>query len=55
MSPTLGRPIALAMIEAGRARMAAGETVGVFSLGQTFAAAVVSPLFYDPKGERLHG
>jgi hypothetical protein len=35
--------------------MEAGETVGVFSLGQTFTTKVVSPVFYDPKGERLHG
>jgi sarcosine oxidase subunit alpha len=54
-SPGLGRPIALAMVEAGRARMKAGETVDVFSLGKAFTAKVVSPVFYDPKGERLHG
>jgi sarcosine oxidase subunit alpha len=55
LSPTLGRPFALAMVEAGRRRAEAGEAVTVFSLGQTFAAKVVSPVFYDPKGERLHG
>ena len=55
MSPTLGRSIALAMVEAGRVRVQAGETVSVFSLGRVFAAKVVSPVFYDPKGERLHG
>jgi sarcosine oxidase subunit alpha len=55
MSPTLGRAIALAMVEGGRARLKAGETVDVFSLGHTTAARVVSPVFYDPKGERLHG
>jgi sarcosine oxidase subunit alpha len=53
LSPTLGRPFALAMVEAGRRRVEAGETVAVFSVGQTVAAKVVSPVFYDPKGERL--
>jgi len=52
-SPTLGRPFALALVEAGRRRMETGETVGVFSLGRAFTAKVVSPVFYDPKGERL--
>jgi sarcosine oxidase subunit alpha len=55
LSPTLGRAIALAMVEAGRPRLQNGETVSVFSLGRTFTAKVVSPVFYDPKGERLHG
>lgn len=55
LSSTLGRAIALAMVEGGRTRLQNGETVSVFSLGRTFTAKVVSPVFYDPKGERLHG
>ena len=55
MSPTLGRAVALALVEAGRARMDAGETVSVFALGRTSTAKVVSPVFYDPQGARLHG
>ena len=55
MSPTLGYPIALAMIENGRARAKAGETVQVFDQGSIMEAAVVSACFFDPAGERLHG
>ena len=40
MSPTLGRPIALAMLRGGRARL--GESVTVHDLGREAAATVVS-------------
>jgi sarcosine oxidase subunit alpha len=53
-SATLGHPIALGLLESGRARM--GDTVFATSLeGAPLALEVVSPVFLDPKGERLHG
>jgi heterotetrameric sarcosine oxidase alpha subunit len=54
-SPTLGRPIALALLTNGWARL--GETVVAASPldGVNVAARVVRPVFYDPAGERLHG
>ncbi len=52
-SACLQKPIALAMVDAGRTRM--GETLhAVLRDGSTIEAEVVSPLFYDPKGERQH-
>jgi sarcosine oxidase subunit alpha len=53
MSPTLGRSIALALIEDGRKRL--GERVHVVVRGRAFAARIVPPLFYDPEGARLNG
>jgi sarcosine oxidase subunit alpha len=52
-SPTLGRPVALCLLERGRARM--GETVSAFHLGETRAATVCAPCALDPEGARLHG
>ena len=54
-SPTLDRPIALALLSGGLARK--GETVTAAAPldGVTVAARVVEPVFYDPAGERLHG
>ena len=53
-SPTLNRSIALAMLKGGRARM--GETVCCpLADGRVIAARVVSPVFFDVKGERQHG
>jgi sarcosine oxidase subunit alpha len=54
-SPTIGRPIALALLTGGVARM--GETVVAAAPldGVNVAARVVHPVFYDPAGERLHG
>jgi sarcosine oxidase subunit alpha len=54
-SPALGRSIALGMIERGRALIESGGEVEVFHLGETSRAKIVSPIFYDPAGERLHG
>ncbi len=52
-SPALGHPIALALLAGGRARK--GETVFAAPPGrEPLAAQVVSPVFYDPKGERQH-
>jgi heterotetrameric sarcosine oxidase alpha subunit len=54
-SPTLGHPIALALLKGGMARR--GETmVAAAPLDDSFVKArVVEPVFYDPAGERLHG
>jgi sarcosine oxidase subunit alpha len=52
-SPALGRSIALAMIEGGRARM--GERIEFYHLGQTSFGTISPACFFDPAGERLHG
>jgi sarcosine oxidase subunit alpha len=52
-SPTLGRPIALAMLENGRARL--GETLTAPLLTNDVGVRVVAPVFLDPAGERLNG
>lgn len=52
-SPTLGRPLAMALIERGTARI--GETVQVWDLGKGRPARIVDPRFYDPAGEKLDG
>lgn len=52
-SPTLERSIAMAVLQGGRARM--GQKVyAALADGRHVAATVCSPVFYDPKGERLH-
>jgi sarcosine oxidase subunit alpha len=52
-SPNLGYPVALAMLQRGRARV--GERITVHHLGTAIDAEVVSTPFFDPQGERLHG
>ena len=53
-SPTLGRSIALGMLENGRARL--GEPVRLpLEDGRVVTATVANPVFYDPDGEKLHG
>ena len=52
-SPTLGRSIALALVDGGRGRH--GETVHVSLDDGTVRAVVASPVFFDPEGSRLHG
>lgn len=52
-SPSLGRPVALAMVEGGRARQTAGERVAVFSRGTRVMARIVAPAFVDREGARL--
>ena len=52
-SPTLGRPIALALVERGRSRD--GETVYAPLPGHTISAKVVPPAFYDREGARRDG
>ncbi len=51
LSPELGRPIALALIENGRERL--GERIPLVHLDATFEAMVTSPVAYDPAGMRL--
>ncbi len=53
-SATLGHPIALGLLEAGRARL--GETVWATNLaGPPVALRLVGPVFHDPKGDRVNG
>jgi sarcosine oxidase subunit alpha len=52
-SETLGRSIALALIESGKSRM--DGTVYAPLIDRTVACKVVSPVFYDPEGVRLNG
>ena len=52
-SPNLDRPIALALLRNGRARV--GETVRVFHLGQMRSARVAPPCALDPQGARING
>jgi sarcosine oxidase, subunit alpha len=51
MSPTLGRSIALALLDGGHNRM--GETVTVWDQGKTYKATVASNHFYDPENSRM--
>jgi sarcosine oxidase, subunit alpha len=51
-SPTLGRAIALGLVEDGRARI--GETVSIFHLGAERRATITAPVALDPEGQRLH-
>ena len=52
-SPTLRRPIALALLAGGRARI--GTQVSAWHMGEIWPAKVVAPCFYDAKGARLDG
>ncbi|HTX23968.1 MAG TPA: sarcosine oxidase subunit alpha family protein [Steroidobacteraceae bacterium] len=52
-SATLDRCIALALVAGGRARM--DQTLYVSMPAGEVPVRVTSPVFYDPKGERLHG
>ncbi len=53
-SPTLGRPVALALVERGRALVEAHARLELYHLGQRRFARAVEPCFYDPKGVRLN-
>ncbi|MEP1424658.1 MAG: 2Fe-2S iron-sulfur cluster-binding protein [Yoonia sp.] len=50
-SPSAGN-IAMALVEGGSGRM--GETVKIYAEGQISEAEICSPVFVDPKNERLH-
>jgi sarcosine oxidase subunit alpha len=52
MSPTLGRPIALALIERGIARH--GEIIDIRHFGAIRKARIVGPCAFDPEGGRLN-
>jgi sarcosine oxidase subunit alpha len=52
-SATLGRSIALALVQGGRELV--GETLFVPMPGRTIAAKVTGSVFYDPEGSRLDG
>ncbi len=52
MSTTLGRPIALALVAAGRSRM--GAKLHVPMPGGAVGVTVVGPVFYDKEGARLN-
>jgi sarcosine oxidase subunit alpha len=52
-SATLGRSIALALVEGGRGRI--GSTLLVPMPDRTLAVTLVDPVFYDPQGDRLDG
>ncbi len=51
-SPTLGHPIALALLENGKTLT--GKTLPVWNQGETRQAKVVSPCFYDADGGRIN-
>jgi glycine cleavage system aminomethyltransferase T len=54
-SPTLDRYIAFALYEAGLAH-AGEEVIAAYPVrGETVRVRIVSPVFLDPQGERLHG
>lgn len=51
-SPTLGRPIALALVRGGLGRM--GDVVETYHLGAHGQATIVPACAFDPAGERLN-
>jgi sarcosine oxidase subunit alpha len=51
-SATLERPIALALVNGGRARL--GDTIYAPATKGARQARIVQPVFYDPEGARLH-
>ena len=52
-SAVLGRSIALALVDDGRARL--GAALHVPMPGHAIAVEVASPVFYDPQGARVNG
>lgn len=52
-SAAVGRTIALALVAAGRSRL--GERLYVPTPSGAIAVTVVAPVFYDRKGELIHG
>jgi len=51
VSPALGRPIALGLIERGLSRL--GEAIDFVHLGRALTARIVAPCAFDPEGRRL--
>ena len=52
-SPTLNKPIALALIERGYSRI--GDIIEVQHLGARRRARICAPCVFDPEGDRLNG
>ncbi|PUB16269.1 FAD-dependent oxidoreductase [Yoonia sediminilitoris] len=52
LSPTLGHPIALGLVQDGLSRLNADLTV--YHLGENRSARIVPACWYDPKGDRLN-
>ena len=52
MSPNLGRSLALALIKGGRDKLGQ-RFYAPLADGRTIACKVVSPVFYDPDGEKM--
>jgi sarcosine oxidase subunit alpha len=52
MSPTLGKPIALGLIERGISRH--GEVIDIRHMGEIRKARIVGPCAFDPEGGRLN-
>ena len=50
-SPTLGFPVALGLVRAGRTRV--GERITLYDMGARHGATIVDPVFVDKAGERL--
>ncbi|WP_299606149.1 FAD-dependent oxidoreductase [uncultured Tateyamaria sp.] len=50
-SPTLGQPVALALVSGGAEAM--GKRVDIWHMGQTRFAAIASPCAFDPEGARI--
>jgi len=51
LSACLGHPIAMALVEGGHSRKG-GTVYASLADGSAVLARIVSPVFYDPKGER---
>lgn len=51
-SPTLGRPIALGLVD--RSLASDGTEVEILHLGKKRSATIANPCFFDPDGERLN-
>ena len=54
-SAAMGKPIALALIAGGRERIGETVTIPLPLQDRVVKAEITSPVFYDPKGERLNG
>jgi sarcosine oxidase subunit alpha len=52
-SPSLARPVALALIERGLSRL--GETIELIHLGTTRRATIAPVCAFDPEGTRING
>lgn len=53
LSPTLGRPIAMALVRQGQARI--GQSVHLWDMGMWREARIADPRFYDPQSQRVNG